>query len=94
MQFILGYINESGTLKLDRFEKFMKRLSRLDKLHFSDHYEILKYFESKTGKRFIESDKTCKKLENNEEILSPQRIQDKEFDALLRSAAEMVLVYI
>ncbi|XP_076181018.1 5'-3' exoribonuclease pacman isoform X2 [Ptiloglossa arizonensis] len=86
-----GYINESGTLKLDRFEKFMKRLSRLDKLHFSDHYEILKYFESKTGKRFIESDKTCKKLENNEEILSPQRIQDKEFDALLRSAAEMSL---
>ncbi|XP_076630209.1 5'-3' exoribonuclease pacman [Colletes latitarsis] len=85
-----GYINESGTLKLDRFEKFMERLSRFDLLTFSDHWANLKYFESKTGRRLTESDKTdCKKLEDNKEILFSKSAEDKEFDALLRSAADM-----
>ncbi|XP_076236219.1 5'-3' exoribonuclease pacman [Calliopsis andreniformis] len=85
-----GYINESGTLKLDRFEKFMERLSRFDTIQFSEHYADLKYFESKTGRCLTEFDKSNnKKLEENEEIPSPRKIQDKEFDALLRSAAEM-----
>lgn len=94
VSFISGYINESGTLKLDRFEKFMERLSLFDMIQFSDHYADLKYFESKTGRPLTEaSDKVSRiKSEGSEETMSPKRLPDKEFEALLRSAAEMVLI--
>ncbi|XP_054016668.1 5'-3' exoribonuclease 1 [Hylaeus anthracinus] len=86
-----GYLNESGTLKLDRFEKFMERLSRFDILKFYDVYADLKYFESKTGRRVTESDRPSSKKLKDKETPSPKRTQDKEFDALLRSAAEISL---
>ncbi|OAD52342.1 5'-3' exoribonuclease 1 [Eufriesea mexicana] len=87
-----GYINEAGTLRLDRFEKFMEKLSRFDILQFSEYYADLKFLETKTGKYFIktakQNDKTSR---SSEETYSPQKIQDKEFNALLRTAAEMSL---
>lgn len=46
-----GYINEGGTLNLARFEKFMKALATIEIDNFSEHYADLKYFESKTGRR-------------------------------------------
>ncbi|XP_076684631.1 5'-3' exoribonuclease pacman isoform X2 [Andrena cerasifolii] len=85
-----GYINESGTLKLDRFERFMERLSRFDTLQFAEHYADLKYLESKSERRFTESVRpNRKKLDDGEEVPPPKRAQDKEFDVLLRSIAEM-----
>lgn len=77
-------------LRLDRFEKFMERLSRFDILQFSEYYADLKYLESKTGRSLIETEKLNEKKSSNEEIRSPKKVQDKEFDMLLRTAAEMV----
>lgn len=78
-------------MKLDRFERFMERLSRFDTLQFAEHYADLKYLESKSERRFTEPVRpNRKKLDNGEEVPSPKRAQDKEFDALLRSIAEMV----
>ncbi|XP_029050758.1 5'-3' exoribonuclease 1 [Osmia bicornis bicornis] len=87
-----GYINEAGTLKLDRFEKFMERLSCFDILKFSEHYADLKYLEGKMGRPLTETDKpNHKKSEGNEQNLSPKKMQDKEFCALLRAAVDMTL---
>ncbi|KZC09221.1 5'-3' exoribonuclease 1 [Dufourea novaeangliae] len=88
-----GYINETGTLRLDRFEKFMERLSRFDFIQFAEYSAVLKYLESKTGRRVAESDRPiCKKIDNSEEVpSSPKRVQDKEFDTLLRASADMSL---
>ncbi|XP_043669186.1 5'-3' exoribonuclease 1 isoform X2 [Vespula pensylvanica] len=55
-----GYINESGTLRLDRFEIFMERLSRIDIKNFADYYCDLKYLEAKINKN--------KTTENEEQI--------------------------
>ena len=52
---VSGYINEGGTLNLDRFEKFMDALSQIDIEHFRDHLADLKYFEAKTGRPFSKS---------------------------------------
>ncbi|XP_071874436.1 5'-3' exoribonuclease pacman isoform X1 [Bombus fervidus] len=85
-----GYINETGTLRLDRFEKFMERLSRFDTLQFSEYYADLKYFESKIGRSLTETENSNdKRSGSTEETRSPRKMQDKEFDALLRSAADM-----
>lgn len=68
----------------------MERLSRFDILQFSEYYVDLKYLESKTGRSLIETEKLNEKKSSNEEIRSPKKVQDKEFDMLLRTAAEMV----
>lgn len=71
----------------------MERLSRFDTILFSEHYADLKYFESKTGRRLLECDKlSYEKVEEGEEGSFPNKIKDKEFDALLRSAAGLVLI--
>ncbi|KAK9681238.1 Xrn1 helical domain [Popillia japonica] len=46
-----GYINESGTLNLTRFEKFMQTLASIDLDSFQEQYADIKYFEMKTGRR-------------------------------------------
>ncbi|KAL4710442.1 hypothetical protein ACJJTC_008844 [Scirpophaga incertulas] len=46
-----GYINESGTLNLLRFEMFMQELAKIDIEKFQHVYADLKYFESKTGRK-------------------------------------------
>lgn len=56
----LGYINESGRLRLDRFEIFMERLSRIDIKNFAEYYCDLKYLEAKMNK--------YKNTENEEQI--------------------------
>ena len=46
-----GYINEGGTLNLERFKKYMERLSAFDFEQFRETYADLKYFQGKTGRR-------------------------------------------
>ncbi|XP_014469638.1 PREDICTED: 5'-3' exoribonuclease 1 isoform X2 [Dinoponera quadriceps] len=86
-----GYINEAGTLNLNRFEKFMERLSRLDVEQFNEHYADLKYFESKTGRKPNESERHVYKKSEDEEAASPKKIQNKDLDALIKSTTEMSL---
>ncbi|XP_036149459.1 5'-3' exoribonuclease 1 isoform X2 [Monomorium pharaonis] len=87
-----GYINESGTLKLDRFEKFMEKLSRLDVEQFNEHYADIKFFESKTGRKPNETERhVYKKLEDGLETSSPKKTQNKDLDALIKSTTEMSL---
>lgn len=85
-----GYINEAGTLNLDRFEKFMERLSRLDVEQFNEHYADLKFFETKTGRRPNESERHVYKKSEDGEASSPKKTQNKDLDALIKSTAEMV----
>ncbi|XP_018322001.1 5'-3' exoribonuclease 1 isoform X2 [Agrilus planipennis] len=65
-----GYINESGTLNLERFEEFMKELAEIDIENFSDQYADLKWFEAKTGRDFNGKEK-------NEKVLIPFELEDK-----------------
>lgn len=88
----LGYINEVGTLNLNRFEKFMERLSRLDLKQFNEHYADLKYFESKTGRKPNETERHVYEKFEDEEVASPKKIQNKDLDALIKSTAEMVFI--
>ncbi|PNF32574.1 5'-3' exoribonuclease 1 [Cryptotermes secundus] len=46
-----GYVNEGGTLNLERFKKYMERLSAFDFEQFRETYADLKYFQGKTGRR-------------------------------------------
>lgn len=46
-----GYINEKGHLRLDRFQKFMEKLSSFDINQFKETYADMKYFESKTNRK-------------------------------------------
>ncbi|XP_059849758.1 5'-3' exoribonuclease 1 isoform X1 [Hypanus sabinus] len=48
-----GYINEGGTLNLERFEKYLLKLSEFDREHFSEVFVDLKWFESKVGKKYL-----------------------------------------
>lgn len=50
--FYLGYINEGGTLNLQRFEKFMKKLADIDLKNFEEIQDDLTYMKSKTGRKF------------------------------------------
>ncbi|XP_076300031.1 5'-3' exoribonuclease pacman isoform X2 [Lasioglossum baleicum] len=78
-----GYINDTGTLRLDRFEKLMERLSHFDLLQFSLQHGDLKELESKMGKRFTECDKSICKIieEDGDVVISPSdRELDEEFD--------------
>ncbi|XP_072761689.1 5'-3' exoribonuclease 1 isoform X2 [Anoplolepis gracilipes] len=86
-----GYINEAGTLKLDRFEKFMEKLSRLDLEQFNEQYADLKFFEGKTGRRPNEAERHVYKKSEDDESAVPQKIQNKDLDALIKSTAEMSL---
>lgn len=86
-----GYINESGTLKLDRFEKFMEKLSRLDLEQFNEQYADIKFFESKTGRRPNESERHVYKKSEDSETASPKKTQNKDLDALIKSTTEMSL---
>lgn len=60
-----GYINEAGTLNLERFEKFMGALSEIDMENFAEQFADLKYFEAKTGRRPNETERTSVGLKNN-----------------------------
>lgn len=44
---ILGYLNDAGKLNLGRFEIFMEEMSEVDRDLFREHYEDLKFMESK-----------------------------------------------
>ena len=76
----------------------MERLSRFDMLQFSEYYADMKYLESKTGRSLVETEKpNDKRSGTSEETCSPRKTQDKDFfrfDALLRSAADMVFIQI
>jgi 5'-3' exoribonuclease 1 len=44
-------VNEGGALNLERFKKYMGRLSAFDFEQFRETYADLKYFQGKTGRR-------------------------------------------
>ncbi|RZC39325.1 5'-3' exoribonuclease 1 like, partial [Asbolus verrucosus] len=46
-----GYINEAGTLNLERFEKFMKKLAEIDVKNFEEIQDDLQYMQMKTGRK-------------------------------------------
>lgn len=72
--FILGYINEAGTLNLERFEKFMERLSRLDIEQFNEYLTDLKYLENKMGRKFNQYESPmCQNVEDGKNS-SPKQI--------------------
>ncbi|XP_015268972.1 PREDICTED: 5'-3' exoribonuclease 1 [Gekko japonicus] len=48
-----GYINENGHLNLQRFEKYLTKLSDFDREHFSEIFVDLKWFESKVGNKYL-----------------------------------------
>lgn len=48
-----GYLNESGTLNLKRFETFLHALSGFDLEIFRETYDDMVYLESKTGKNIL-----------------------------------------
>lgn len=72
----------------------MEKLSRLDLEQFNEHYADLKYFESKTGRRPNETERHVYKKSEDDEAALPQKIQNKELDALIKSTADMVLIQI
>ncbi|XP_071053139.1 5'-3' exoribonuclease 1 isoform X2 [Onthophagus taurus] len=88
-----GYLNESGTLNLPRFEKFLEALAEVEFEHFSDQCADLKYFEAKTGRKFG----TRGKLEEWEddgdvvefEALEPTKPINSELAALIKNTDDM-----
>lgn len=87
-----GYINESGRLNLERFEKFMQRLAVIDVEHFAETLADLKYFEAKTGRRPNENERTSyRKSKDSPEHVASQKNTNKELDALIASTDEILL---
>ncbi|XP_014211300.1 5'-3' exoribonuclease 1-like isoform X2 [Copidosoma floridanum] len=72
-----GYINEAGTLNLERFEKFMEKLGGYDMEQFDEIYADLKYLESKTGRHLNDSRKS-----SSDENSTPKKA-NKALDALI-----------
>ncbi|XP_030607543.1 5'-3' exoribonuclease 1 isoform X2 [Archocentrus centrarchus] len=48
-----GYLNENGHLNLRNFEKYLERLAKFDREHFSEVFTDLKWFESKVGNKYL-----------------------------------------
>ncbi|XP_054164926.1 5'-3' exoribonuclease 1-like [Oppia nitens] len=48
-----GYLNDNGTLNLQRFQKYINELKNVDIDNFNDTWADLKYFESKTGRKLF-----------------------------------------
>ncbi|XP_015607830.1 5'-3' exoribonuclease 1 isoform X2 [Cephus cinctus] len=90
-----GYINEAGTLNMERFEKFMEKLSSIDVQQFNEHNANLKYFEAKTGRRPNEYERTSYKKPDNspEENTTPKKASNKDLEALIKSTNDMLLGY-
>jgi 5'-3' exoribonuclease 1 len=49
----VGYVNEAGTLNLERFEKFMKKLADIDMKNFVETQDDLLYMKMKTGRKQV-----------------------------------------
>ena len=72
----------------------MDRLSKLDTEKFAEHFAVLKYFESKTGRRPNEMERTsyAKSKDSPDNFASPKKLTNKELNALIKSTDDMVLV--
>lgn len=91
-----GYINEAGTLNLERFEKFMERLSLFDVEQFEEVYADLKYFEAKTGRRPNETERLS--LRNEEDFedfgaVAPKPMS-KDLANLIKATEDSVSFYL
>lgn len=84
MKTISGYINEAGSLNLERFEKFMNKLGNYDMEHFDEIYADLKFLESKTGRRINENENL------QDGGTSPKRIMNKALSALIMNSESEV----
>ncbi|CAN7986192.1 unnamed protein product [Ixodes hexagonus] len=77
-----GYINEQGTLNLERFEKFLKRLSQFDYEKFTDVQADQKFLESKrvaatTPNGVVNQDDQDKAARDKERDPDEQRLLEK-----------------
>ncbi|XP_017777725.1 PREDICTED: 5'-3' exoribonuclease 1 [Nicrophorus vespilloides] len=77
-----GYINESGQLNLERFEKFMAALCTIDMDHFTEQYTDLKFFESKTGRRPNLKERTSYKRKDLEAWKPDEEDESLQFEAI------------
>ena len=84
---ISGYINEYGTLNLDRFQAYMSCLAVFDHDQFKDVYADLKYFEGKTGRRPRQS-KNLEEFEDDDVL--PAASGNSDLAALIKSTDQMV----
>lgn len=95
--FFSGYINEGGTLNLERFEKFMVALAAIDKDNFNEQYADLKYFQSKTGRRPNGNERKCYKIRNleawvpDEDVAPSKKPMSSDLAALIKSTDELLL---
>ena len=64
---------------MERFEKFMEKLSQFDFDQFDEIYLDLKYFEEKTGKRLDDNDITF----SMDEQTVPKKILNKDLEKLI-----------
>ncbi|XP_033221729.1 5'-3' exoribonuclease 1 isoform X2 [Belonocnema kinseyi] len=90
---LTGYINEAGTLNLERFEKFMERLSLFDVEQFGEAYADLKYFEGKTGRRPNELERhSYKNSEDSSDTgSSPTKPMSKALASLIKATEDSLL---
>ncbi|XP_066903342.1 5'-3' exoribonuclease 1 [Halyomorpha halys] len=61
-----GYINDYGTLNLERFEKYLTKLAEIELDNFRDIQADIKYLESKSGKKLLsdETDEAISKFDD------------------------------
>lgn len=76
-------------MNLERFEKFMEKLSNHDIQQFDEIYADLKFFEAKTGRRMNEGDRNSKS--SPDENASPRRTNNKALNALIMATEDEVL---
>ncbi|XP_060517739.1 5'-3' exoribonuclease 1 [Cylas formicarius] len=76
-----GYINESGTLNLERFEKYMQKLGSIELETFVELRDDLLYMEAKTGR------KLC--LGGEIAIRDHERSKDSGLSALIKETEEL-----
>lgn len=56
---LIGYLNEKGTLNLQRFQKFMETLANFDYDQFRDTFADLKFLEGKRTANIPTTNKVC-----------------------------------
>ncbi|CAH0556696.1 unnamed protein product [Brassicogethes aeneus] len=93
-----GYINEGGKLNLERFEKFMEKLSKIDMDNFEDIQEDITYMESKTGRKFNPFDMDLRpdnlqawKPEDGDDLKTEALQPENDLAALIKATDDMFI---
>jgi 5'-3' exoribonuclease 1 len=83
-----GYVNEAGTLNLERFEKFMKKLADIDMKNFVETQDDLLYMKMKTGRKQVAHTPVQSKIIQNENE-ETTRCQDPALAELIQLTDEL-----